>query len=177
MKTLKLIVITIMSFVIQLTTDAQSKSLGAVFSFTGLALEYEHYFGTDNSFIGVSLKAEMPETFIGRKEFPGVSSSFVWNISIKEWPSSEGNTIRFFAGPGISIGYVPDFKSGYGVFIGLKGRVGLECDFIRDATISLSMSPVVGSHVIFDGNSSSMKFYRNGLLYTIVPEVGIKHRF
>ena len=159
------------------TLRAQPKAVGASFSFTGISVSYEHSLSNDNAFIETSLKAECCEAFSSRAEYPGISASATWNVILKQWSSSEGNSLRLFAGPGAIIGYGRDFKSKDGLIFGLKGRVGIECEFSRNVTISALISPVIGSHFTFEGNFVSMKYYRNGLQYGLVPEVGIKYSF
>lgn len=157
--------------------SAQPKSLGANFSFTGFTLSYEHDVKKGDSFLDLSLKVETTEVFSSEQKYPGVSASLTWNIYIKEWTSRDGNPIRLFAGPGVSIGYGPDFKTENGIFFGLKGRVGVECSFARDITLSVSMMPMIGSHAIIYDDHVTIKYYRNGIQYSLVPEIGIKYNF
>lgn len=156
---------------------SQPKSLGAAFSFSSLGIIYEHKLKTTDSFIELALKAETAEWFAGRSRFPGNSCSLTWNMVFKEWESSEGNTIRLFAGPGVMIGYAMDLMDSEGYIFGLKGRLGGECFFKRNVSISLSMNPVLGSHIVNHPDHYTMKYYKNGLIYSIVPEIGIKYRF
>lgn len=156
---------------------AQSKSIGGSFSFTGISFSYEHRLPKDNSFIAVELKAENNEMEFGRSNHPGVSASATWNVVIKEWMSSENNAISLFAGPGAIIGYGADFKTADGAFFGLKGRVGIECSFSRNVIISACMTPILGSHITISNDSMRMTYYKNGLLYALVPEIGVKYRF
>ena len=172
---------TILAFAVSLlalsSVYAQPKSLGASFSFSGFGLVYDHALKNDMSFLEVSLKAESAEGFLGRSVYPGVSVGFAWNMVIKEWLSREGNPIRLFAGPGVIAGYGPDHKSMDGVIIGLKGCFGAECSFARNAVISISLAPVIGSHIELKEGTLLMKYYRNGIQYALVPEIGIKYRF
>lgn len=156
---------------------ARPKSLGATFSFTGFALSYEHELERYNSFIEASLKAETSELFLYRADLPGVSGTVTWNIQVKEWLSAEGNRLTFFAGPGIIAGYGYDYKMPQGVFFGLKGRIGIECNFYRNVVISAFVSPVIGSHVEMYNDHLMMRYYRQGIAYALVPEIGIKYRF
>ena len=43
--------------------------------------------------------------------------------------------------------------------------------------ISAAISPIIGSHIVFGEAMTSMKYYRNGLLYGLIPEIGIKYMF
>lgn len=156
---------------------AQPKSVGATFSFTGIGICYEHSLAKENSFVQVNLRAETPEVFIGRQNMPGCSASFTWNIILKELLSPDGNTIKVFAGPGAAIGWGHDFKERDGLFFGLKGSLGVECDFSRNVTLSASIAPVVGPHIVFHYDHLTMRYYRNGIQYALVPEIGIKYKF
>lgn len=155
---------------------AQPKSLGTSYSFSGMALSYEHYL-TNDSFAEISLKGETGEMFMGRTEIPGVSASFTWNMKIYDWTSRNGNTVSIFAGPGLTAGWGEDLRKQSGGFIGLKGRVGGECSFNRKVIISVSVSPVIGTHAALLEDSIRMTYYRNGLLGAVIPEIGIKYRF
>ena len=155
---------------------AQPKSLGTSYSFSGMALSYEHYL-TNDSFAEISLKGETGEMFMGRTEIPGVSASFTWNMNIYDWTSRNGNTVSIFAGPGLTAGWGEDLRKQSGGFIGLKGRVGGECSFNRKVIISFSVSPVIGTHAVLLEDSIRMTYYRYGLLGAVIPEIGIKYRF
>lgn len=156
---------------------AQPKSVGATFSFSGFSLSYEHALNRNSSFVEASLKAETAEIFLYRASIPGISGSVTWNIPLKEWDSADGNRLTFFAGPGLVAGYGQDYKMPAGVFFGLKGRVGVECDFSRNVIISAFLSPVLGSYVEFYRDHLIMRMYRNGILCALSPEVGVKYRF
>ena len=160
-----------------ISISAQPKSLGATFSFTGIALSYEHGLNKTGSFIEASIKAETSEIFLYRTVSPGISGSITWNFPIKEWTSDEGNKLTFFAGPGLTIGCANDYNLPYGAFFGLKGRVGVECNFARNVVISACFSPVIGSHIVFYSDHLTMRHYKNGLMYSLIPEIGIKYRF
>jgi hypothetical protein len=164
-------------FLMCISADAQPKSIGASFSYTGMGILYEHDFRAQDSFLEICVKAETSDYISNRRNYPGISAGLSWNIIICEWLSSEGNTMRFFAGPGVSVGYISDRNTDEGLFLGLKGRVGGECEFSRNVLISLSISPLIASHFVMRNGELSMKYYRNGLIYGWVPEIGIKYRF
>ena len=165
---------------------ARSKAIGATFSYTGVAVSYEHTTKKDNSYLDLSLKAEFSEFTSGRSSYPGISTSLTWNSILKDWTTSEGNTVSIFAGPGVVAGYGKDYsnskkttsgESSDGVFFGIMGKIGVECRFIRRVNLTASISPVIGSHLIYNNGLVTMKWYRNGLYYALVPEIGIKYRF
>ncbi len=155
---------------------AQRKAVGSTFSYAGVSLTYEHGIG-DDSFIDINLRMETSSMFLDRRNTLGMSASFTWNMIFAETESSDGNKVIFFAGPGAMLGYSGDLRRGNGVIIGMKGRVGGECTFKRKVTISLSVAPVLGLHLSTENGMRNMLLYKTGLLYGIMPEVGIKYAF
>ncbi len=155
---------------------ARKKSLGSTFSYAGIGLSYEHKID-DASFMDIQLRMETSSMFSGSSSFPGATASFTWNMIFAQTTSREGNKVIFFAGPGAIAGFAGDLKSRGGFIVGLKGRVGGECTFSRNVSVSLSISPVIGVHTGRTGSMVSMLMYKTGLLYGIMPEVGIKYAF
>jgi hypothetical protein len=174
----KIIAATLMLVLSQCFSYAQPKSLGASFSLSGIALSYEHTLSDRESFVEISAKSEISGILTSEHVDTGLSGSVTWNVPIKKWKSLNGNRISFFAGPGVICGYGMDIKTSYGPFFGLKGRVGLECAFDRKVVISAAMSPAIGAHMeIRQDKHVTMKFYKKGLIYGVLPEIGIKYRF
>ena len=156
---------------------AQPKALGMSFSFNNIGISYEHY-GSEGCFAEFALNAKFSEMFLGRQDTHGGDASFTWNIKLWESVSSEGNPVTFFAGPGAVIGWGADFRKIQGIYMGIKGRVGAECSFCRRrVTISAYAAPVLGSHIRNEEGNVKMDYYRNGLVYSLIPEIGIKYRF
>lgn len=159
------------------TAYAQPKSVGVNWCYSGIALAYEHTVDGRGNFVEICLKAETGEMFNGREGRPGASASFTWNIVLKEWTSRDGERVRFYAGPGLAVGAGRDFKTQNGLMFGLKGKAGFECMFRRGVTVSASVAPVFGQHIVRLDESIGMRYYRNGLIYGLVPEIGIKYSF
>ena len=155
---------------------AQPRAVGGIFSFSGIGIIYEHDMN-DSCFIEVDIKAETGEYFMNRAETPGISVSFTSDFILKKWKSCNDNTVSIFAGPGVSVGKSNDFHKDNGYFFGLKGRAGIECLFDRNVAVSMSLNPVIGSHIVFMGDHAVMKYYKNGLMNLIMPEIGIRHTF
>lgn len=155
---------------------AQPKALGGIFSFSGIGLTYGHYLN-QNCFIEADLRAETTELFLNRTDYPGVSVSLTSNFILKEYSSQNGNPIRIFAGSGITIGKARDLFKESGYFFGLKGRAGIECNFKRNISISATLNPIFALHMVILEDHADMKYYRNGIMNLIMPEVGIKHMF
>ncbi len=155
---------------------AQKKAVGATFSYAGIGLVYEHGAG-DGSFMDVQLRMETSSMFKSRKNLPGVSASLTWNMVFAETEARDGSRLTFFAGPGAVFGFNGDIGSRKGIFMGMKGKIGGECTFNRNVNVSISVSPVLGLHLSTRGDAMNMLIYKNGLLYGIMPEIGIKYAF
>ena len=156
--------------------DAQPRSAGTSYSFSGIGIEYEHDLRKD-CFINADIRAEMLALFMDRNHTPGISASFSCNFIIREWESRNSNVISLFAGPGVTVGLANEFRKDYGMFFGLKGRVGAECRFDRNVAVSICLNPILGSHLSIVDEVIEMSYYKNGLINTILPEIGIKYTF
>ena len=155
---------------------AQPKAIGGTFSLSGLGIMYEHTLN-EECFIDMDLRAEMGEVFMNKTDIPGVSASFSCNFIVKKWISRYGTEIKAIVGPGVAIGMARDLGEDFGYFMGLKGRVGLECCFDRKVAVSVCLNPTLGSHLNISGNTAQMKLYKIGMINTVLPEIGIKYMF
>lgn len=155
---------------------AQCRALGGTFSYSGIGISYEHGIDED-SYIDAQLRAETASCFTYGSKVPGISASFTWNMVFASTESANGNCIRLYAGPGLVLGIAEDLNAVGGMFFGLKGRVGCECLFPRKIGLSFSLSPVLGAHLKREKNSIMMLPFKMGMLYGIMPEVGIKYAF
>lgn len=162
--------------------EAQDNALGTSWSLTGIGFSYERTIN-ERTFIQTSIRLESGEVFIGRHNRPGGSVSFTWNNILSSWESSEGNKISFFAGPGATIGYCKDLEisreenNKEGTFFGLQGKVGIAIDYPRNISIKICAAPVIGMHLTKGKEYYMMRYYRYGLLQTILPEINISYRF
>lgn len=154
----------------------QSRSIGATFSYAGIGVEYAADIDEGN-FAEFQLRMETVEMFNRAGSLPGISASAFWNIIFTKLESGNGNPIRFYAGPGISLGYAQDRISPHGMIFGVKGRVGGECSFPRGISVSMNISPVIGGHFGITDGMVNMRVYRNGLLQILMPEASIRYRF
>lgn len=158
------------------TSHAQRNSVGTSWSLAGIGITYERY-SSEDAFAQVAVQVDLGETFIGRVVYPGLCSSFTWNLVFAEIESRNGTPITFFAGPGITAGISKDFAGPKGLFFGLKGRAGMQCIFERGINISLSLAPVLGIHLSKTDENFITRTYKNGILQTFLPEIGISYRF
>lgn len=157
---------------------AQPKAIGCSYSFNGFGIVYEHNLQQDN-FLEVKLKTDMQEVFLGRTSFPGASASICWNYVLHKMEDKEGNLWQFFAGPGVGAGYGKDFRKDEGWFIGLQGSGGAECLFRRNISISFTVNPLLSIQFSRDRERGTVltTWYRNGIIWALMPELSIKYSF
>ena len=155
---------------------AQERSLGATFSYAGTGLDFVQF--TDGRhFAQYQIRMETTSLFWSEHGKTGISASAFWNTVFAQIESRNGNVVRFYAGPGVCVGYSEDIMNPSGVFFGLKGSIGSECSFSRGIAISLSISPMLGGHFRVKDGMLNMRLFRGGLCYGFMPEAGIRYIF
>lgn len=157
---------------------AQPKALGVVQSYRGFWVSYEHSVA-DDCFICADAGVLMTGIFSGETSVPGASAEIKWNFMFFRRDIPGCGQLRVFAGPGLTIGYGTDLRmdSGHGPFFGICGNLGVECCFNRGLTLSATVLPILGSHILIYEDYARMLLYRNGLVYGPVPQIGIKYNF
>lgn len=154
----------------------QPKALGATFSYSGVGLAYE-YFTSDATFVQLQLRTDSVKGIPRTDNEPCFAASAIWNVISGEKTSRNDNVVQFLAGPGLIAGISHDYTSGRGPFAGLAGRFGGECSFNRGITLSVTVTPMLGVHLSRVNDYINMRLYRKGLMYAIMPEIGIKYTF
>lgn len=156
--------------------SAQKNTLGTSWSLSGIGLTYERH-TSENTFAQIAVQAEMGEMFIGRTPYSGLSAAFTWNHIFAQVESRGGTPMLFFAGPGLAAGASKDLNGPRGLYFGLRGRVGVMCIYERGINISVSLAPTLGIQLTKDDENFITRTYRNGLLQSVLPEIGISYRF
>lgn len=161
---------------------AQERSIGSSWSFSGMGVSYEHPMKQD-TFLHVGAQVEMAEMFLGRTTKAGGSFSFTYNDVLRRMTSRNGNNICIFAGAGAALGYSKDCRlrrtqpTYHGCFFGLKGRAGIRIEYNRKINITAAVAPVLGMHLSVKDETVMMRYYRYGLLQTLMPELTVGYRF
>lgn len=122
----------------------------------------------------------------GRTGEPGVKFNYSHNFNMK---LIERNSTKFsfYAGPGVSCGYLKDFEVGsrigdnlaltksHGAMLALSGTGGCRFLFNRVISLDISFTAELGVHLrrgeVVNGLNLSM--YRNGLLQCFYPQASI----
>lgn len=183
MKLYKTICLTVCALVFCGSIHARRNTFGTSWGLSEIGISYGRIV-KENTFLMACIHLETGEAFAGRAKMPGAAASFTWNTIFARQKSVNGNEIRFFAGPGAAAGYCRDIrlkKSEHGLpgaYFGLKGRLGMEIIYDRNINISICVAPVLGLHMARDKSGNMLaRYYRYGLMQTIMPEIGISYRF
>lgn len=155
---------------------AQPKSIGVTQSFRGAWISYEHTLEKD-CFICLDAGLLLGDLFSGKAATPGYTAGISWNFKFFKAEIPDSGVISLFAGPGLTVGYDSDLKKRRGIIFGVCGRFGVECAFPRNITLSASVNPILGSNLVVLDDSVNMTLYKKGLLYGLIPEIGIKYNF
>lgn len=137
-------------------------------------------------FENIALYAEIYGIPTGRCSSPGVKLCYSHNVILKRM-EFETARLSFYAGPGVSAGYLRDAEIGKyegtdftltrnpGFMAALSGTGGCHFNFCRNIALDLSFTAEIGIHVRRDEkvHSLNLNFYRNGLLQALYPQLSI----
>ena len=120
----------------------------------------------------------MTNVISGKNLYPGASVEVLYLFSFARKQFDSGESMLFYAGPGINAGYVRNFDGRYGVMAALSGHIGFEYVFNVPVSLSLSLEPALGIHVNRDRfGYVNTDLYRAGLAHSLLPHVGIMYHF
>ena len=183
MKLYRTICLAVVVFVTCGVAHARKNTVGTSWGLSEIGISYGRVI-KENTFLLAGIHLETGEALAGRTNFPGAAASFTWNTIFARKESGNGNEIRFFAGPGAAVGYCKDIRLKktehglHGTYFGLKGRLGFEITYARNVNIVICVAPVLGLHMAKDsGGNLLARYYRYGIMQTIMPEIGISYRF
>ncbi|MCR5571821.1 MAG: hypothetical protein K6F42_06250 [Bacteroidales bacterium] len=133
-------------------------------------------FGGQNA---LAVYADMEEVYAGRALYPGLRVSWLHPLPLAKKTARDGSVFTFYAGPGLTGGYVRDkgewygfmagVSLGAGVSVGLRERFVLSLELEGSAALQLSKNTLLDSWVTH--------FYRNGWRQALYPQLKIEYRF
>ena len=133
-------------------------------------------FGELNS---LSIYADMEEVYAGRALYPGVRVSYLRPLELAKRTAPDGSVFTFYAGPGMTGGYLRDKGEWYGLMTGISLAAGF-CVGLRERFIlSLEVEGTAG----FVLSKSSLlhtwgvKLYKNGYRQALYPQLKLEYRF
>lgn len=158
------------------TGRSHRHAFGGSFSLNGSGIVYRHDLRGD-VFYEVALEVDYSHSVMVSRTLPGVWARYGYNVVFAEKTYSDG-TLRCYAGPGVALGYITDtFNSQRGLAGGLTGTVGLEYAFKVPVILSVSITPCLGFHYCRKDGAGHLDFYRGGITYSFLPNIGIKYSF
>jgi len=174
---------------------AQPKAIGGRFGYSGLEVSYEHCVGTPNFFefeLGVNTSDLFNDSF-------GFMATAMYNFVFAEPNWTDRGDWQWYAGPGITTGYLGDWvvyrnkdldlKERHwdrGFMIGLAGQVGLSYTFWFPLQLAVDIRPVLGLHISNDKyvageveytTDNKIGFYNQGFTWNLCPTLAVRYAF
>lgn len=152
------------------------RTVGGVLAYNEFTFSFQQYVSQDNFELNVNL--DMADVISGRECYPGFSIDGCYNFTFAAATFGNGEKIRGYAGPGVSLGYVRDIDGKHCLIAGMCGNIGVEYLFNVPVSLSLSLNPTLSMAVKRNENGFlTMGAYKNGLIYSILPHIGIRYHF
>lgn len=144
--------------------NAQPRSAGLRFGFTGAEATYQHYAGSVSFF-----EVDLGTDFVGADGFKA-SGLFNWELAHPSWGLNGYWT--WYAGIGASTGYVNAYKNAAkpGFMLAALVQVACEYEFSFPLAISLDLRPEFGYQF------RDKQYYDAGWL-GLIPTLAVKYKF
>ena len=144
---------------------------------------------TEDAFISTHFYVDIYGVVTSRCSFPGYKANVSRQYIFKRVPCN-GYSMTFYAGPGLTAGYVRDHDKGRGVdltslmsdnqgfILALSGDVGCRFDFGGLVALDLSFMAEAGAHMRRneqekDYAAANFSIYNNGILQALYPQLTI----
>ena len=141
----------------------------------GLSLQVQN---DSVSFDALTVVADLRGVIAKGYSTPGIKCTYTRDIIIKHI-DREGCGIDFYAGPGLTAGYVHDGGEPFCFIAGMSGVAGGRFSFDRNFTINLELGGDIALKAGKDYRFNRLKIndYRSGFYYILCPQLLIHWRF
>lgn len=126
----------------------------------------------------IAINLDLFDVLNGQSEKPGVNIMYNMTKPFRDWELKSGTMVSFYAGPGVSIGYLKDFQKDFGWLMAVNGSCGFAFCFVKPVNIQLGIIGEFGIH--YCGNNvkdTDIGLYKQGILNAIMPEISVSYRF
>lgn len=147
--------------------------IGTYYSFYRSGASYSKVIDED-AFWEVTLGVDYGNSVLRQSRACGVVAVYTYDFVLKDWQHPGGAESRLFAGPSVTLGMTKDDH--YGLVMGLSAVVGYEYEFDFPLSLGIGVLPVLAAHICNDGGSGTqMELYKNGLRWSLCPQISIKY--
>lgn len=161
--------------VFSVRSAAQPRSVGGLFSFSGIDVSYQHQ-ASDSTFFEISAGIDLCGVLDGSAMYPGAKAGFSYNFVF--WDHEfESGLLSTYAGIGFAAGYVRQTNGIKGPMAALLGKIGLEYAFRVPVILSVDFSPLLGMQIDGTATGASLRMYIDGLSKAFYPKLGIRYCF
>jgi len=173
---------------LSISIAAGAQAVGIFNSGRGFGLAAQEYDKDGAAFSSFVLYADIYGLPLGRTEHPGIKGNFSRNLFIDDVKVDKAK-LSFYAGPGITAGYVQDgersvishehLANNPGLVFALSGSAGCLFTFDRHLSLDLSFQLEVGFHIRKDEymDQKDLTLYSNGVSRAWIPQLLILYRF
>lgn len=189
----KILAIVVLAIAVSASAFAQPKAIGGRFGYSGLEVDYQHYCGSPN-FFEFNLGAD----FIGAW---GFKASAIYNITFAQPNWTSRGDWAWYAGVGLSSGYVYDrgkkivvndeaggryvgyeeLGTGMGFMLSIPVQVGLSYTFWFPLQLSVDIRPYLGMHIdtdhYVDGSKATKAGFYDWGLWGFTPTLSVHYAF
>lgn len=150
-----------------------SFSIGTFQSYKGFGLSL-----TSNEIHSLSVFLDMEGVYKGSTIMPGVRATYLYRCDLAEVAVKSGEVFTFYAGPGISSGYIrQDFT--YGAFGAVSLAAGTRILFREHFALALDFQADLGFFCAHNDvkHSTELFFYKKGVQHALYPQLRLEYRF
>lgn len=170
---------------------ARAQEVGVFNSLKGIGAAARFYDSPD-AFVSAHFYVDIYGVVTSRCSYPGYKMNVSRQYVFARIPRN-GYTMEFYAGPGLTAGYVRDHDKGrgwdltsltsdnQGWMVGISGDAGCRFDFGGAVALDLSLMAEAGAHFRRTENENtynavSSSIYNNGILQALYPQLTILFR-
>ena len=151
-------------------------SIGGTAAFQGIGFSAEIPDRSGAAFHSMTLTDDMIFVLVGEASFPGIKGTWHYNIPFKSGVSRYGHRYDFYAGPGITAGYVRNRDNRRGLMSGVTVDAGFRILLDKSTVISLEFQADMA--LIFKNKDNpNLSLYESGYAFSYLPHLKIMHKF
>lgn len=157
--------------------EPNTLSLGTFHSPKGIGLCLETQ-KEASSFDSIDIIVDMFGILRGEYSSPGIKATYYRNIILRQY-ESDGCMADFYAGPGVTAGYVRDIHEPFSAVAGMAGVIGGRFSF-NNKKVVICLEAGMDLALELNRNNRfrniNLTLYKSGILHTFYPQIRILYR-
>lgn len=160
------------------SAGAQCLDLGTYHSPKGFGLCADKQV-SDRSFESYTILADVTGVLLGTRASIGGKGTYTYNFVFARGVVDSNVPVDFYAGPGVTAGFVRDLNTDYGVVFGLSGTLGCKAHFTRNVSIGLDVGTDLAMFFTKGRRYGNIDItsYKAGLVRSFYPQLRLMYSF